>query len=373
MPKSLVVALLLAPGVPSLACVNTSYSRAEDGQLTSDATRIITGHFPEHGETFYLHQVTTQAAALQKDPGNVEARNDLAAALLKLQRFEEAENELLRIEQQQPNRYKTHANLGVLYKKTGDYRRAAAHTRKSLEIRPEGHLGLGDYYLRMLDWRARVAAGETGAAEVNFLGTRYDSGAAATAVNPLTDKKNLLTLIKADRHFASAYLVLGDVLYEEEDLQNAARSYLMARRILSSQPTGVEYVTVGERLENLRERWIEMASASPEYIFDPRYALQIEREFFDAEQWVTDYQQVEADLVEEGRKVDFALVQGEMHSRGYPDPVYTEAGFYRGKNERSPGEWAIAILIGLVSALLALLIVFCTCTWLRTRSVPAEA
>ena len=372
MPHSLLVALLLSLDVSSLACVNTSYSRAEDSQLTSDTTRIIAGHFPEHGEAFYLHQVASHTATLQKNPGNVESRNDLAAALLKLQRFPEAERELLRIEAERPNLYETHANLGVLYKKTGDYARAAAHTRKSLEIKPEGNLGLGHYYLRMLDWRTRVAAGEPGAAEVNFLGTPYDSGPIATAGNPLISREHLLTLIKADRHFAPAYLVLGDLLSQEEDLQNAARAYLMARRLLSIQPTGIEQAIVTERLDDLQKRWAHMASASPDHVFDPRYALEVDREFYEAEEWVTDYQQVEAEMIEAGLGVDFALVKNEMRTRGYPEPVYTKVGFFRGEKQRSAGEWTITILIGLVSALLVLLLALLARNWLVTRSVPAE-
>ena len=90
---------------------------------------------------------------LKKDPEDIEARNDLAAALMKLKRYGEAETDLLRIDSEHPDRYKTHANLGVLYKKTREFAKAAAHTKKALEIKPEGHLGLGDYYLRMLEWR----------------------------------------------------------------------------------------------------------------------------------------------------------------------------------------------------------------------------
>lgn len=372
MVRLLVIALFFSLGVPSLACVNTSYSRAEDSQLTSDATRIIAGHFPEHGDAFYLDQVERNTDTLQNDPRNVEARNDLAVALLKLQRFEEAEKELLQIEREDPGLYRTHANLGVLYKKTGEFAKAADHTREALRIKPEGHLGLGDYYLRMLDWRAREAAGDPGVDGVSFLGTRYDGGTIATTDNPLISKKNLLTLIKADRHFAPTYFVLGDLLFEEEDLQNAARAYLMASRILATHPGGVEQATVEERLDELWKRWALMASVSPDHILDPRYSLQVEREFYDAERWLANYQQVEAELVTAGQEVDFAFVEEEMRRRGYPEPIYTEAGFFRGKKRGGLGESILPLIIGLVSALLIVLLILSARTRLHRRSVPAE-
>ncbi len=105
--------------------MNTSYSCEEEGQVTSDITRIIPRRFPKHSVAFYDHEIVTLTTKLKKGPKDVEAHNDLAVALMKLERYGEAE--LLRIDDEQPNRYKTHTNLGVLYKNTAQFTKAAAH------------------------------------------------------------------------------------------------------------------------------------------------------------------------------------------------------------------------------------------------------
>jgi tetratricopeptide (TPR) repeat protein len=340
--------LLLALPSSSLACVNTSYSREEEGQITSDLTKIIAGQFPEHSEAFYDHEVVTLTAKLKKDPKDVEARNDLAAALMKLKRYGEAEAELLRIDNEHPDRYKTHANLGVLYKKTHKYAKAADHTRRALEIKPEGHLGLGDYYLRMLDWRAKVAAKDPSVKDLNFLGIAYAEGSAATAKSPLVKKEHLVTLIKADRHFAETYLILGDLLFEEGNLQNAARAY--ARCMANSQNSFLEEPlreNANERLGLVAREWAREAGQRKGYVFDPHYQQQIAKEFAAAGEWLANFQTVEADLLAGGtKKVDFASVQAEMKDRNleYLVPIYREAGLYRGTKSRSGDNFGLFII-----------------------------
>ena len=363
---------------PALACVNTSYSRVEDGQLTSDLTKIIAGEFPEHSEAFYLHQIDLHTATLEKNPGAVEARTDLAAALLKLKRYETAEKELLRIESEQPNRYMTHANLGVLYKKTGAYAKAAEHTRKALEIKPEGHLGLGDYYLRMLKWRASVAAREEGAAEKNFLGNPYADGPSATARNPLVDKEHLLTLIKADRHFPHTYLILGDVLFEEEDLQNAARAYLRTIA-LSYESNGFAGSLALERLSLVSARWREFARSNSDHVFDWAYEGQIQSEFEAAAEWLTEFQRVETVmLAKETEALDFSTVQAEMVAQNYPKPIYEEAGYFKGSIEhdnkkRIFSAISSSIVFGGIGIIVVLLTIIVVRAVMQRRGVPAQA
>ena len=134
------------------ACINTTYSREEEKQLTGDLLRLITGQFAQHGPAFYTNEVTALTAKLVDSPDDVEARNDLAAAHLKLGEYETALKLFDEIEKSHPGRYRTQANLGVLRKKMGDFDVAAKHIENSLKIKPEGHLGLGDYYLKMLRW-----------------------------------------------------------------------------------------------------------------------------------------------------------------------------------------------------------------------------
>lgn len=327
-------ALFLSLSFHALACVNTSYSRKEEKQITCTLTELIAGQFPEHSRVFYEREVTVRTAALAKNPKDVEARNDLAVAYLKLGRFQEAEEELLRIEKEAPDRYKTHANLGVLYKKAQEYEKAAHHTKKALEIQPEGHLGLGDYYLRMLEWRARRADGDPTVEGLNFLGLPCDDGPEKIAANPLVNREHLMTLIKADRHFADAYLLLGDVLYAKGDLQHAARAYRMSINLSENDPTTQD--VTWRRVSLIEDQWRRTARTHPDYVFDRYYEFQIDREFEEAKAWLRLFKETEVNLLETGKKVDFAIVQNEMERR-HPNskPKYLEAGSYEGEETSS--------------------------------------
>ncbi|HIE66194.1 MAG TPA: hypothetical protein EYQ01_10395 [Nitrospira sp.] len=69
-------------GVHSLlACVNTSYSRDEEIQITDNLAYLIIGRFPEHGEAFYTHNIPKYRKSLESDPNNTVIRNDLAVAV----------------------------------------------------------------------------------------------------------------------------------------------------------------------------------------------------------------------------------------------------------------------------------------------------
>jgi tetratricopeptide (TPR) repeat protein len=218
---------LLAAACSSCARLHhTTYSREEEKQLTGDLLKLITGQFAQHGPAFYTNEVTTLTAKLMESPDDVEARNDLAAAQLKMGEYETALTLFDEIEKSHPGRYRTQANLGVLRKKMGDFDVAAKHIENSLKIKPEGHLGLGDYYLKMLRWMKEVESlGDPGPAK-NFLGVSYSAGPKATVASKDFNREHIVTLIKADWHFADAMLVLGDALFVEENYERRRAGYV---------------------------------------------------------------------------------------------------------------------------------------------------
>jgi len=314
-----------------LACVNTRYSRDEERQITGETVKLIMGQFAHHGAAFYEDQLLTTTAELEEDAGNVEARNDRAVAWLKLGQYEKAEREFQSIESSHPGRYRTHANLGVLYKKMRRYREAAGHVRHSLEIRPEGHLGLGDYYLRMIDWLGDRKAMATEAPLTNFLGTAYADGPLATGTNALARRDYLVTLIKADRSFGDALLVLGDVLQAEGETELAYRAYHRARML--KHPADEELV---RRMSDIYRKWRQEARSRDGYIVLPSYRLeeQLNDEAGQAAEWVRVYERAEADLVASGRYVDIASVKRAMAQYNVAEPKYVFTGVVKGSVSR---------------------------------------
>ncbi len=364
MMKSLVVVLIAAG---TLGCINTTYSRKHETQITDDLANLIVGQFPHHGKAFYEDQVKRTSAALERNPADVEARNDLAAAYLKLERWEDAEAEFEKIEQSHPGRYRTHANLGVLYKKMRQYDKAAHHIRKSLEIQPEGHLGLGDYYLRMLDWLKPAPAMDPVVAQAqglprlaqkrypeqpgrNFLGISYANKPGTVADDPLVNKEYLRTLIIADRTFADVYLVLGDVLAAEGDYQLAIRAYHRADSLGHPRPDVID-----DRIDWIYTKWYGQLARLDGYVVEPRMHAErfMQQELAGAATWVTAFESREADLIASGEVVDYKMVLHELDTLGVERAVINELGLVPG----APGQSVKDVLVTVLLAFLGLVVV----------------
>jgi tetratricopeptide (TPR) repeat protein len=302
------------------ACVNTSYSRDEEVQITEELIYLILGAFPAHSDHFYNDQVTKNTKALKADPTNVVARNDLAVAYLKLKQFDKAQAEFDTIDAQDKDRYTTHANLGVMYKKMGQYEKAAHHIGRSLEIKTEGHLGLGDYYLRMLKWR------QTSNPTENFLGVPYADGAEATVKSPLVNKEYLATLIKADRHFSDVYLVLGDVLFVEKKYQLAMRAYVQAEILNPEDPA-----KVWERMHRIESIW-ETQKKKGQIVEDAYHVYSIVRdEIGQAEKWVEDFKELEVSLMKSDLPASFDDIRDTLSANNIDKPVFNKFGLVKGK------------------------------------------
>lgn len=333
------------------ACINTRYSRDEEKQLTSDTVKLIMGQIAHHGDRFYELQLETTAAEIESDPTNIEARNDHAVAHLKLKNFDQAEEELLAIEETHPGRYRTHANLGVLYKKMERFEDAAEHVRRSLEIQPEGHLGLGDYYLRMISWKSDRSQASSEAADLdkdasppspttNFLGIAYDSGPAATATNALVNREYLETLIKADRLYPDVYLVLGDVLSHSGEDELAFRAYTRAIELGHLAATAAD-----DRLAMIHTGWETEAESDSTLIVLPRYKLrhQLRQEMMAAIDWVKTFEQLEAELLGKGLVPDFNELKAELIKRGHKDPRFIHVGVVKGSISKHGAPSATAV------------------------------
>ncbi len=327
---SALLALLLT-GWDMSACVNTRYSREEEKQLTGDVVKLIMGQFAHHGAAYYNDQIKTTTRELEADANNVEARNDRAVAYLKLKDYNKAEAEFLFIEAAHPNLYRTQANLGVLYKKIGQFEKAAEHLEKSFTIQPGGHLGLGDYYVRMIRWLDRLEDMRVADDPVNFLNISYSLGPKAVAESPLVNREYIETLIKADRGFADAYVVLGDLLNVAGEKELAYRAYFRARDL--GHPFSK---LVKERARDIWNEWDRQAEKRPGYIVlsERRLYEQLRKEYRAAENWLNEFEETEANLIADNVAVDFAKVKVAMTERGIVEPKYIFGGVVKGTSQR---------------------------------------
>lgn len=320
-----------------MSCINTSYSRLDEVEITGNELDLILGQFAHHGERFYENEVTRTKVLLVDDENDFVARNDLASAYIKLKQYEKAEAEFDENEKLHPGKYETAANRGVLYKKMGKYELAAGYLSQSLEIKKEGHMGLGDYYLRMIKWLDAVEKDPEH--DQNFLGRIYYAGAEATVDSPWINKEYLLTLIKNDYSFPDVYMVLGDVYLEEGKHQLAIRCYHRARAL------GHHHMVFHLRLQRIA-RELKKQKSEDQLVDTYSHEEQVLKEIEAAEKWLEDYQILEATLIGEGMAVDFKSMKKELEARKMNKPKVKEAMIYKGEvvdnNDNTLGSYVIS-------------------------------
>ncbi|MCF6314218.1 MAG: hypothetical protein L3J39_17350 [Verrucomicrobiales bacterium] len=306
------------------ACINTSYSRLDEVEITDDLLPLILGSFPHHGDAFYEHEILRTKKILVHKPDNFEARNDLGAAYTKLGHWSLAQSEFEKNEKLHPGRYETASNLGVMFKKKGDYKQAGNYIKKALEIKPGGHMGLGDYYLKMIQWLKNIESADI--IEKNFLGIRYDAGPEATA--RVANEEYVVTLIKNDYQYADAYIVLGDILFAKGSLQLALRAYLRVSS-LPGEPSYIDWTTSQQRIREINKIWSKQKNFLQ---ISDRFGgqAQVQQEFKQAQDWLLHFQEVEADLISKDNKTPFAATLAEMKSRGITRATVIQAGTYKG-------------------------------------------
>jgi hypothetical protein len=67
-----------------MSCINTSYSRLDEVEITGNELDLILGQFAHHGERFYDNEVTRTKVLLVENENDFVARNDLASAYIYL-------------------------------------------------------------------------------------------------------------------------------------------------------------------------------------------------------------------------------------------------------------------------------------------------
>ncbi|MFK5921898.1 MAG: tetratricopeptide repeat protein [Verrucomicrobiota bacterium] len=346
------------------ACINTTYSRADEVEITDDLLPLILGAFPHHGWAFYEHEIVRTLKVLSENPNDFHARNDLGAAYTKHQLWIMAQSEFDKNEKLHPGRYETASNLGVMYKKKGDYKQAEKYINQALEIKPGGHMGLGDYYLRMIQWLGN--ANQLDILEKNFLGVRYDAGPKASA--KAANQDHIVTLIKNDYQFPDAYVVLGDILFTRGDHQLALRAYLRARSLIPSDLRQSFYSSVVEnRIDQIRQIWTD--NKTSEHVLEPDIGeIQIYEEFEAARIWLDKFQAVEMELIKQNKATPFHTVLAEMDTQDIHPPVVLEAGFYKGRAKEPYSAYNDPFsIIASIVILLTLLAVVIVSLWAAFR------
>ena len=300
---------------PSSACLWDRDTLRDEQKLQPDIYDLLTGRIPHHGDAYYEARVKRLTA---KDGLSASEKNDLAVALVRLKQFDPAREILAELLKRNAEDYFTLSNLGVLEKKRGNYSVAADYIRKALAIKPEGHMGLGDWYLKQLEYRAELETNASNVPEHDFLGERYKesfrpafmeahrpSVGGATGGN---SKLNFLKrLIQNDNTFPDGYLVFGDYLANTGQLNLAFIAYTRAIDLGHRNPNEIRR----RRRALLKhfEQYVDKKRLLNQWHRSKWWTAKIEearREIQEGADWLRDYQELEAEMVKnDGDVVSF--------------------------------------------------------------------
>ncbi|HVK05509.1 MAG TPA: hypothetical protein VM490_18690 [Armatimonadaceae bacterium] len=168
---TVLLALLLAlAAVPVCACINDRDTLAMEGKRFPGLAEVITGRFERNPPLYYEMRVARVAKELTANPAKLDLYDDIAAALDRLGRDDEAiawmEKKRARLAgtpERGEDWYRYHANVGTFKvhrwlhdgadrKRIGEVKAARAHIAKAIHLKPDAHFGREKYQLLAMDW-----------------------------------------------------------------------------------------------------------------------------------------------------------------------------------------------------------------------------
>lgn len=311
----------------SPACLWDRDTLKDELASNPDTLDLILGQFPHHGKDYY----ETRRLRLEKKGSlDVEETNDLAVALVRLDQFEKGMTLLEAQLKKTPNHYETLSNIGVTAKKSGDFQKGADFIARALKIKPSGHMGLGDWYLKALNWRAKYEnASETRPPNFNFLNTPYlgvfreqsygISGPNFPQGYPIKKEHfdRFLKMVRNDQSFADGFAALGDQLTFKGDLNLGFLGYTRAMVLNHQNPVEIRR----RRRTYLKHAESHITDKDRRHrgtTFWKHEIAKAEKMISNGLAWLGKYKAVEAELVKkqgDERKVEIKHVEAELKRR----------------------------------------------------------
>lgn len=159
MRHATVAATTLLAAAASLACLWDKDTLQEESLEQKDVAAIVNGDLGKHSYAFYAAKITYTRALVDKGDAPKERYDDLAVALARTGKLDQAIAVLAEKEKKFPGEYTTEANLGTFLAMKGDLDGAIAHLEAGIKINPDAHFGREKYQLQLLrDARAAKTA-----------------------------------------------------------------------------------------------------------------------------------------------------------------------------------------------------------------------
>jgi tetratricopeptide (TPR) repeat protein len=187
--RALVLAVLLLPVPPALACLWDSDTLKEEALGLEEVANVLRGRLLKHSGAFYERKVAYTLPLLEREDVKPERYDDLAVAYEKLGRTQEAIAAMEAKEKRFPGLYTTVANLGTFHAHAGDYTRALEELRRALTLNPDAHFGREKYQVKAIEYLQRLAVTPGLVQKEELLGLPLEPERYLFVMNP---KKTLL-------------------------------------------------------------------------------------------------------------------------------------------------------------------------------------
>lgn len=182
--RVLLLAVLLLPVPPALACLWDSDTLKEESLGLEDVAAVVRGRILKHSATFYERKVAYTLPLLERADVKPERYDDLAVAYEKLGRTQEAIATMEAKEKRFPGLYTTAANLGTFHAHAGDYTRGLEELRRALALNPDAHFGREKYQVKAIEYLQRLAVTPGLVQKEELLGLPLEPSSYLFVMNP---------------------------------------------------------------------------------------------------------------------------------------------------------------------------------------------
>jgi tetratricopeptide (TPR) repeat protein len=163
------------------ACLWDHDTFLEESLGKRDLAEVLSGDLRKHSQTFYAAKVAYTQPMIDAGAAPKERYDDLAVALAKLGRVDEALAVMATKEAKFPGEYTTLANVGTFLMMKGDLQGALDKLRAAVAKWPDAHFGREEFQLQLLEFALRVAKDPTLPQKENFLGLEMSAERAGIA------------------------------------------------------------------------------------------------------------------------------------------------------------------------------------------------
>lgn len=166
--RTALLSLLVAS--PALACLWDSDTLREEALRKKDVGDLVVGRVSQHSRTFYEEKVKYTQPLVDSEKAVAARYDDLAVALDRLGRFDDAIAVMNAKALRFPGEYTTLANKGTFLAHRGSLPEALELLRAAIELNPNAHFGREKYQVQAIEYAIALAADPTLSTKQDLLG-----------------------------------------------------------------------------------------------------------------------------------------------------------------------------------------------------------